>query len=113
MCAGFESGWKASAKNCFKRGDDDKVKLTRVAASMRRDLIPRSLTSPSWRRSTKFSTSSDRLGRIERTAKLTASASNRRRIRAKAITRHHATNERELVNPQPLIQLLRTTRIVS
>jgi putative transposase len=57
------------------------------------------LKSASWRRSTKFSASRDRRGRIERTAKPTASASNLRTIRARAITPDHATDSRRLVNP--------------
>jgi hypothetical protein len=66
--------------------------------------MPRSLKSASWRRSTRFSASSDRRGRTERTAKPTASASNRRTIQAWAITPHHATDSRGPVNPNPQTQ---------
>jgi hypothetical protein len=59
---------------------DNKAKLTRIVASMRRGFTRRSLNSPSWRRSTKFSASSAHRGLSARTAKPTRSANDRRTI---------------------------------
>ena len=59
---------------------DKKLRLTRVAASMRRGFTPRSMKSPSWRRSIRFSASSDHRGLIASTAKPTRSANDRRTI---------------------------------
>ncbi len=59
---------------------------TRVAASTRLGLTPRSWYSASSRRRNRFSASTDRRGLTDSTTKPTRSASNRRMIRMKTIT---------------------------
>jgi len=83
---------------------------------MRRGLAPRSLKSASWRRKSKFSASTDRLGRIASTAEPTRSASNRITIRATAITppsRQGRAWNRQPKAPDPIIadHRSRNTRI--
>lgn len=65
---------------------ESQARLARVAASIRRGFVPRSLNRASCLRSTRFSASIDRRGLVASAKNPARSASRHRTIRAKAIT---------------------------